>query len=73
MLTNRQYAFARVSDADSVLVVVNNDEKEVSVSLEIRSGGEEVLDVLSGEKVKVENGRIDVTLAPCSGKIFRTI
>lgn len=73
MLTNRQYAFARVSDADSVLVVVNNDEKEVSVSLEIRSGGEEVLDILSGEKVKVENGRINVTLAPCSGKIFRTI
>ena len=49
MLTNRQYAFARICDAETVVILVNNDDQEAEfhvprpwapASLQERTGDE---------------------------------
>ena len=69
MLTNRQYAFARDLDGVRVIVTVNNDDNAASMNLPAGNAAEYV-GTLTGEKVSVENGRINVTVAGNSGNIW---
>ena len=69
MLTNRQYAFARDLDGVRVIVTVNNDDSAASMSLPAGNAAE-YIGTLTGEKVAVENGRINVTVAGNSGNIW---
>ena len=69
MLTNRQYAFARDLDGVRVIVTVNNDDNAASMNLPAVNAAEYV-GTLTGEKVSVENGRINVTVAGNSGNIW---
>ena len=69
MLTNRQYAFARDLDGVRVIVTVNNDDNAASMSLPAGNAAE-YIGTLTGEKVAVENGRINVTVAGNSGNIW---
>ena len=69
MLTNRQYAFARDLDGVRVIVTVNNDDNAASMNLPAGNAAEYV-GTLTGEKVSMENGRINVTVAGNSGNIW---
>ena len=69
MLTNRQYAFARDLDGVRVIVTVNNDDNAASMNLPAGNAAEYV-GTLTGEKVSVENGSINVTVAGNSGNIW---
>ena len=69
MLTNRQYAFSRNTGEGSAVVAVNNDDNDFSASLPAE-GADVFLGLLSGEKVPVQGGRINVTIGACSGDIF---
>ena len=69
MLTNRQYAFARDLDGIRVIVTVNNDDNPASMNL-AAGNATEYIGTLTGEKVTVENGHIDVTIAGNSGNIW---
>ena len=69
MLTNRQYAFARDLNDVRVIVTVNNDDNASSMSLPAGNAAEYV-GTLTGEKVPVENGHINVTVAGNSGNIW---
>ena len=69
MLTNRQYAFARDLDGVRVIVTVNNDDNAASMSLPAGNAAE-YIGTLTGEKVAVENGHINVTVAGNSGNIW---
>ena len=69
MLTNRQYAFARDLDGVRVIVTVNNDDNAASMNLPAGNAAE-YIGTLTGEKVAVENGRINVTVAGNSGNIW---
>ena len=69
MLTNRQYAFARDLDGVRVIVTVNNDDNASSMSLPAGNAAEYV-GTLTGEKVPVENGRINISVAGNSGNIW---
>lgn len=69
MLTNRQYAFARNYEGESVIVTVNNDDGDFTMSLPAANGAFYV-GMLSGEKVAVDNGRISVSVKANSGEIW---
>lgn len=68
-LTNRHFAFARDLDGVRVIVTVNNDDNAAGMSLPAGNCAEYV-GTLTGQKVSVEGGRINVTVAANSGEIW---
>ena len=68
-LTNRQFAFARDLDGVRVIVTVNNDDSEAEMNLPTGSA-DEYVGALTGKKVRVEYGRIRVSIAANSGEIW---
>ena len=68
-LTNRQFAFARDLDGVHVIVTVNNDDNAAGMNLPAGNCAEYV-GALTGQKVSVEGGRINVTVAANSGEIW---
>ena len=68
-LTNRQFAFARDLDGVRVIVTVNNDDSEAEMNLPTGSA-DEYVGTLTGKKVRVEYGRIRVSIAANSGEIW---
>ncbi len=69
-LTNRQYAFARKHNGSSVIITVNNDENDSTITVQAGNCGE-YIGAVSGVRVPVQNGNITVTLKPNSGEIWR--
>ena len=68
-LTTRQYAFSRSCDGETVLVTVNNDDGDFTMTLP--AGNEaEYVGALSGERVKNRNGQITVNVRGNSGEIW---
>ncbi len=69
ILTNRQYAFAREYEGQSVLVTVNNDDNPCD--LYVAAGNYHAyLGVLSGRQLPVENGQLAVHLDANSGEVW---
>ena len=68
-LTNRQFAFARDLDRIRVIVTVNNDDNAADMSLPAGNCAE-YIGTLTGRKVPVQGGRINVTVAANSGEIW---
>ena len=68
-LTNRQFAFARDLDGVRVIVTVNNDDNAAGMSLPAGNCAE-YIGTLTGQKVSVQGGRINVTVAANSGEIW---
>lgn len=69
MLTNRQYAFSRNYNGESVVVTVNNDDSDFTMNVPAGNAGE-YIGALSGEKVSVNGGRITVNVKANSGDIW---
>ena len=63
LLTNRQYAFARTLGDESVVVAVNNDEKDAEMNIRIPIQGKTCTDLVSGEELEAGDGCLHVTLA----------
>lgn len=72
ILTNRQYAFARNLNGESVLVTVNNDDSDYVMTLPAGSACG-YAGALSGEKVSVSGGNITVNIKANSGEIWLPI
>lgn len=72
VLTNRQYAFARILDGKAVIVAVNNDEKPATMYIPIPVNCQICTDAKTGEEVTLTDGKIAAELAPCGSVIFRT-
>jgi len=68
-LTNRQFAFARDLDGIRVIVTVNNDDNAADMSLPAGNCAE-YIGPLTGRKVPVQDGRINVAVAANSGEIW---
>lgn len=68
-LTNRQYAFARNHNGQSVIVTVNNDDSDYVMTLRAGNAAE-YIGALSGEKVSVNGGNIVVNVKANSGDIW---
>lgn len=69
LLTNRQYAYARNYNGQSVIVTVNNDDSDFAMTLPAGNTTEYV-GALSGQKVAVNNGNIAVNIKANSGDIW---
>ena len=70
LLTNRQYAFARLLGEEGVVVAVNNDETEAPLSIRLPVGGGFCADLVTGEAVPIENGALRLTLAPNESRLI---
>lgn len=69
ILTNRQYAFSRNMDGQSIVITVNNDDSDFVMTVPAGSAAE-YIGALSGEKVAVSNGSIVVNVRANSGEIW---
>ena len=69
MLTNRQFAYARDLDGTRVIVSVNNDDSPDGMHLAAGNCAAYV-GTLSGEKVSVQDGHINITQPANSGEIW---
>ncbi|HIQ97148.1 MAG TPA: alpha-glucosidase C-terminal domain-containing protein [Candidatus Limivivens merdigallinarum] len=64
VLTNRQYAFARILDNEAVIVAVNNDENPAEIRVPLPIGGK-VTDAFSEEEMSLEGGNVKIALKAC--------
>ena len=69
MLTNRQYAFSRNTGDACAIAAVNNDDNDFGASLPA-GGADTFIGLLSGEKVPVQDGRINITIKANSGDVY---
>ena len=70
LLTNRQYAFARIGEKETLVVAVNNDEGATApVSFPVPGDGI-YEDLLTKEKAAAQGGRISLELEPCGCRIL---
>ncbi len=68
-LMNRQYAFSRNFEGECVVVTVNNDDSDFTMTLPC-GNAPEYIGALSGQKVSVANGSICVNVKANSGDIW---
>lgn len=62
LLTNRQYAFARLYEGHAIITAVNNDEKDAYLSIACPWEGNISVDLLSGASFPVRDLKIEVTI-----------
>lgn len=70
VLTNRQYAFARMQEGEAVVVAANNDEEAAAMNIPVPLEGAYV-NAATGEEVQVSGGKINIELKACESKIFK--
>ncbi len=70
LLTNRQYAFARIGDGETVVVAVNNDENPAELWVPAPITAESLTDLKTGEAAALENGKIHVQLPACGSRLI---
>ncbi len=69
LLTNRQYIFSRDLEDKRIFTAVNNDDNEAHLSFPAGPSAS-YTGQLTGETIKAEDGRINITLPPNSGEIY---
>ncbi len=69
LLTNRQYAYSRNYNGQSVITTVNNDDSDFVMTLRAGNAAE-YIGALSGQKVSVNGGNIVVNIKANSGDIW---
>lgn len=69
LLTNRQYAFSRTMDNQTVVVTVNNDDSDYTMTVAC-GNCEKYIGALSGQEVHVSNGQICVNVKANNGEIW---
>lgn len=70
LLTNRQYAFARFTEEECLVIAVNNDEQEVSVSIPVPRQDMNYVNLKTKEEYTTENGRIQITLQAAGSAVL---
>lgn len=84
LLTNRQYAFSRSGDTETILSAVNNDDSPASLSIPVPFPAKTAKLLLTGSgkdgayssaeyQISIENGRLPVTLPANGGAVFQLI
>lgn len=68
-LKTTHFAYERTFDAKSVIITVNNADNDVTMNLPC-TNAKEYIGALSGEKVTVEDGRIQVKIPANYGEIW---
>ena len=71
LLTNRQYAYARVYEGKACITILNNDEQEAQLNLRLPFAGTSCRDLITGDAVDMENGSIFRTIGGNSAAVLR--
>lgn len=69
LLTNRQYAFARILGQEAVITAANNDANPADLWIRLPFGGV-LTDLATGEEVPMENGQLHVTVNGDDARLF---
>ena len=69
LLHNTHFAYARISDGKSVITTVNNADNDVVMDLEAGNSVEYV-GALTGERILVKSGHIQIRVSANSGEIW---
>ncbi len=70
LLTNRQYAFARILEEEAVITAVNNDDNEAWISIRLPLEGRKYRNLVDNEIVSEEGGMLRVKLLPNESAII---
>lgn len=70
LLTNRQYAFARMDGGCAVVTAVNNDENEARLQIRLPVDAKQIEDMETGETLTQEYGQLCVTVPGCGCRFF---
>lgn len=70
LLTNRQYAFARILDGQGVIVAVNNDDKEAELHIRMPLSGRTYTSLTDDGEVQVSDGMLHLRLLPNESRIL---
>lgn len=70
LLTNRQYAFARLLDDGGIVTAVNNDDKEALLYVREPFAGKRYKSLIDGQEFVPENGKLVVRLQPNESQIL---
>lgn len=70
LLTNRQYAFARILEEEAVITAVNNDDNEAWLSIRLPLEGRKYRNLVDNEIVGEEGGMLRVKLLPNESAII---
>ena len=70
LLTNRQYAFARILGDEAVITAVNNDDTEARFEIPCPVPGTEAVEVFTEKTLKTENGKIIWEMPAYGSAIF---
>ena len=73
LLTNRQYAFAREKDGETMITAVNNDDSEAHVLIGLPCHASSAKDLLTGESIPIENGKLSAVLKANHGRIIKLV
>lgn len=69
LLTNKQYAYARVYEGKTCITVLNNDEQDVQLTVRIPAGGAVCTDLINGTTVEIRENSITVDV-PGNGAVL---
>ena len=70
LLTNRQYAFARILGEKGVIVAVNNDDKEAELHVRVPKSGKTYESLLDKSAFQEDNGTLHIKLQPNESQIL---
>lgn len=70
LLTNRQYAFARILDGQGVVVAVNNDDKEAELHIRMPLSGKTYASLTDSGEVQASDGMLHIRLLPNESRIL---
>ena len=71
LLTNRQYAFARILDQTAVITAVNNDENPADLWIRLPFEAQEITDLITGKKILPESGQLHIRLEAAGCGLYR--
>lgn len=71
LLTNRQYAFARIAPGSAVIAAVNNDDGPASLQIPVPVSAVTATDLIQGTVFPVTDGKISLTLEGNSGIVLK--
>ncbi len=72
LLTNRQYAFARILGNEAVITALNNDGNEAVLSIPMPERPMTMTNLVTGEEIPVPEGNLSVTL-PAGGCLLTLV
>lgn len=71
LLTNRQYVYSRCWQGKACVAALNNDDSASEVDIALPVEGNLLCDLISGEVIPAENGRVHLKIEAHDGRVYQ--